>query len=244
MENWIGLSVSTDSLNFFAHGLQTTPWLFHMHISHSLAKSPKTETTSLPVLLDFPGGTSGKEPICQCRRHETWAGSLGWEDPLEKGMATHSSSPTWRIPWTEEATVHRVEKSRTRLKRLSMHPHFFCILDSVSAMHSANAHRFLTSYLTPIPPGMEKGVRKFPWRPTNMASIIGLGQRAQCYLLPKLLSSSGTGPRGPLAAQEDSYSFISVVLNQGWLSPPGDIWQCVETLLVVIAWGRVVLVGT
>ena len=28
--------------------------------------------------------------------------SLGWEDPLEKGMATHSSLPTWRIPWTEE----------------------------------------------------------------------------------------------------------------------------------------------
>ena len=28
--------------------------------------------------------------------------SLGWEDPLEKGMATHSSIPAWRIPWTEE----------------------------------------------------------------------------------------------------------------------------------------------
>ena len=28
--------------------------------------------------------------------------SLGWEDPLEKGMATHSSIITWRIPWTEE----------------------------------------------------------------------------------------------------------------------------------------------
>ena len=28
--------------------------------------------------------------------------SLGWEDPLEEGMATHSSIPAWRIPWTEE----------------------------------------------------------------------------------------------------------------------------------------------
>ena len=28
--------------------------------------------------------------------------SLGWEDPLEKGMATHSSILAWRIPWTEE----------------------------------------------------------------------------------------------------------------------------------------------
>jgi len=33
---------------------------------------------------------------------ETWVRSLSWEDPLEKGMATHSSTLTWRIPWTEE----------------------------------------------------------------------------------------------------------------------------------------------
>ena len=33
---------------------------------------------------------------------ETWVLSLGWEDPLEKGMATHSSILSWRIPWTEE----------------------------------------------------------------------------------------------------------------------------------------------
>ena len=33
---------------------------------------------------------------------ETWVQSLGWEDPLEKGIATHSSILVWRIPWTEE----------------------------------------------------------------------------------------------------------------------------------------------
>ena len=33
---------------------------------------------------------------------ETWVWSLGWEDPLEKEMATHSSIPAWGIPWTEE----------------------------------------------------------------------------------------------------------------------------------------------
>ena len=33
---------------------------------------------------------------------ETPVQSLGWEDPLEKGMATHSSILAWRIPWTEE----------------------------------------------------------------------------------------------------------------------------------------------
>ena len=31
---------------------------------------------------------------------ETWVGSLGWEDPLEKGMTTHSNILAWRIPWT------------------------------------------------------------------------------------------------------------------------------------------------
>ena len=33
---------------------------------------------------------------------KTWVRSLGWEDALEKGTATHSSILTWRIPWTEE----------------------------------------------------------------------------------------------------------------------------------------------
>ena len=33
---------------------------------------------------------------------ETWVQALGWEDPLEEGMKTHSSILAWRIPWTEE----------------------------------------------------------------------------------------------------------------------------------------------
>ena len=33
---------------------------------------------------------------------ETWVRPLGWEDPLEKEMATHSSTLAWKIPWTEE----------------------------------------------------------------------------------------------------------------------------------------------
>ena len=33
---------------------------------------------------------------------ETWVRALDWEDPLEKGMATHSIILAWRIPWTEE----------------------------------------------------------------------------------------------------------------------------------------------
>ena len=33
---------------------------------------------------------------------ETWVQSLGWEDPLEEGMGTHSSIVAWKTPWTEE----------------------------------------------------------------------------------------------------------------------------------------------
>ena len=42
---------------------------------------------------------SGKESAYQCKRQFL---SLGWEDPLEEEMATHSSIPAWEIPWTEE----------------------------------------------------------------------------------------------------------------------------------------------
>ena len=49
---------------------------------------------------EFPGGASGKEPTCNAgdSGDEVW--SLGWEDPLEKEMAIHSSS-VWRISWTQ-----------------------------------------------------------------------------------------------------------------------------------------------
>ena len=52
--------------------------------------------------LRLPGGASGKEPACQCRRREMRVRSMGWDDPLEEGVATHSSTIAWRIPWTEE----------------------------------------------------------------------------------------------------------------------------------------------
>ena len=53
---------------------------------------------------------------CLPETRETQVRSLGREDPLEKGMATHSSILAWRVPWTEEsggATVHRGSQSWT-----------------------------------------------------------------------------------------------------------------------------------
>ena len=54
---------------------------------------------------------------------ETWVQSLGWEDPLEEDMTTHSSILAWRIPWTEElcGLQFRVTKSQTRLKQFHTH---------------------------------------------------------------------------------------------------------------------------
>ena len=47
----------------------------------------------------FPGGSDSKDLPAMW---ETWIRSLGWEDPLEKRTATHSSILPWKIPWTEE----------------------------------------------------------------------------------------------------------------------------------------------
>ena len=65
--------------------------------------------------MGFPGGSVVKTlPAMQ----ETRVPSLSREDPLEEGMATHSSILAWRISWTGawQATVHEVAKSWTRLK--------------------------------------------------------------------------------------------------------------------------------
>ena len=53
-------------------------------------------------MLGFPGGSAVKNPPAMQEPQETWVLSLGGEDFLEEGMATHSSILAWRIPWTEE----------------------------------------------------------------------------------------------------------------------------------------------
>ena len=53
----------------------------------------------VPINLGFPGGQTIKNLPAMW---ETWVQSLGQEDPLEEGVATHSSILTWRIPRTEE----------------------------------------------------------------------------------------------------------------------------------------------
>ena len=61
------------------------------------------------IAKGFPGGSDGKESACN-------AGDLGWENPLEEGMATHSSILAWRIPMDRgawRATVWSRKESDT-----------------------------------------------------------------------------------------------------------------------------------
>jgi len=63
--------------------------------------------------MGFPGGSDSKESACNVG---DLGSSLSWEDPLEEGMATHTSILAWRIPMDRgawKATVHRVAKSWT-----------------------------------------------------------------------------------------------------------------------------------
>ena len=63
----------------------------------------------------FPGGSDSKESVCNVG---DLCSILGWEDPLEEGMATHSSILAWRIPMDRGAwwaTVHGVTRSWTEL---------------------------------------------------------------------------------------------------------------------------------
>ena len=50
----------------------------------------------------FPSGSEVKNPPAVKEMQEMMVWSLGWEDPLEEEMATHSSILAWEIPWTEE----------------------------------------------------------------------------------------------------------------------------------------------
>ena len=64
---------------------------------HGTAKSWTRLSNFTLTCMGFPGGSVGKKLVCN-------AGdvSLGQEDPLEEGMANHSSILPWKIPWTEE----------------------------------------------------------------------------------------------------------------------------------------------
>ena len=86
------------------------------------ARDPFGLTTTCP-LMGFPGAQMVKNPPAV---QETWVRFLGWEDPLEKGTSTHSSTLAWRIPWTEEHVYWEINTSLVLIIVLLCHGPSHC----------------------------------------------------------------------------------------------------------------------
>ena len=103
--------------------------------------------------------TNGASPVTQVVKNltsmwETWVWSLGWEDPLEKEMATHSIILAWRIPWTEEPGGLQAPwgcKESDTAERLHMHNSIFMSFWGNSTLLSTGSSSFCT------PPTLYKG---------------------------------------------------------------------------------------
>ena len=67
----------------------------------SVNEQEDVKITHIEARLGFPSGSRVKDPPAIQEPEEQQIQSLGGEDPLEEGMATHSSVLAWRIPWTE-----------------------------------------------------------------------------------------------------------------------------------------------
>ena len=100
----VGASLVVQLLNNLLAMQETLSWVRKI--------SWRRDRLSIPVFLGFPGDSDGKELPAMW---DTWVQSLGWEGPLEEGMATHTSILAWRIPWTEEpGGLHSIGSQRVR----------------------------------------------------------------------------------------------------------------------------------
>ena len=123
-------NLSTYSNLFRCHWLFTFRWLNPQSPTlqvDSLLSEPQRKSIWLILILkrDFPGGTSGKEPTCRCRRHKRhrvnpWIRKIPWRRAWQPTRFLAQ-----RIPWTDEPCgLQSMElQSQTRLKRLSKHTH-------------------------------------------------------------------------------------------------------------------------
>ena len=99
----------------------------------------------LHAIKGFLGGSEGKESACN---PETQVQSLGQKDPLEKGMASHSSILAWKIPWTEEpGWMQSIVTESDTTERLTFYTIKRCLLLGKKAMTSLDSmlrHRDIT----------------------------------------------------------------------------------------------------
>ena len=112
--------------------------------SHQSDQIPYTIQAKIPYTIyhtGFLGRSNSMYTMVQMVKNlpamqEPRVRSLGQEDPLEEGMATHSSILTWRIPRTkEQAIVHGVAKSWTRLSNTHTHTHFIGLMGEATNLY-------------------------------------------------------------------------------------------------------------
>ena len=99
----------------YSQGLTCQSWVFSNY---------RTKKTRFMFVRAFPGGATGREPACQCRTHERrrldpWVKKIPWRRAWQPLQYSCLESPMDRGAW--RAAVHKVAKSRTWLKRLSVH---------------------------------------------------------------------------------------------------------------------------
>ena len=113
--------------------------------------------------LGFLSDTSGKEPACQSRRHETWVWSLGWEDPQEEGMAIHFSI----LPGESHAESSLVSYSPKGCKELDS-------IEGISMSVLTSWVRKLQFFILGFPGGAV--VKNLPASAREVGLIPGLGR--------------------------------------------------------------------
>ena len=94
------LSVSALS-HLFKHESVNTKWIIIHVIKNQTVKQP-LQIMLCVIKVDFRASLVAQRVKRLPTMQETWVQSLGREDPLEKGMAPHSSTLAWKIPWTEK----------------------------------------------------------------------------------------------------------------------------------------------
>ena len=77
--------------------------ILFLYNSYLISGLPRWLDGKRAHLPSFPGGSDHKKSAWMQKTQAMHVPSLHWEDPLEKGMGTHSSILAWRIPWTEES---------------------------------------------------------------------------------------------------------------------------------------------
>ena len=124
--------------------------IFYWNIALRLSQNSSV-VKNLPAVQEMPA---------------TWVRSLGQEDPLEEAMATHSSIPAWRVPWTEEPGRLQPKRAGESQRRLSTHARMFftaswCFLpDDKADQPHVDVHPL---FLDSSPLGHQRVLGGVPW---------------------------------------------------------------------------------